>query len=61
MPKQVQVSTPQASKERILVFPDNELDVAVVYDAEGYNKVCNTYLLGCRAERQAEAQGRNAA
>lgn len=44
-----------------MVFPDNELDVAVVYDAEGYNKVCNTYLLGCRAERQAEAQGRNAA
>lgn len=40
--KQVQVSTPQASKEKILVFPDNELDVAVVYDAEGYNKVCDS-------------------
>lgn len=38
--KQVQVSTPQAlQKEKVLVFPDSELDVAVVYDAEGYNKV----------------------
>jgi hypothetical protein len=49
--KQAQASTPQATnaKEKILVFPDSELDVSVVYDAEGYNKVRALCLFDWRA------------